>query len=722
MAVLASSLGMQPLAARAADTGKDVRTSVLEEVFVTATKHEEALLKVPMAVAAVDSQALADTGQVRVQDYIARVPGVSFTPSGNGGEPTLVIRGIVTGAEANPTVGYVVDGVPYGPSVATGPNVVTAPDIDPGDLARIEVLRGPQGTLYGAASIGGLVKFVTRDPSTDETSGRVQVGTLSVAHGDDLGYSVRGALNLPLSEQAAIRISAFDLTEPGYIDNTETGEKDVNSFDSSGVRLTALWNLGSDWSVRLSGFYQESDRDGSGDVDGSLGGLQQGFLNGTGVYERKAQNYTATIQGNLGSVQITSLTGYNRDRAFNDLDSSDNPFLVPLAQAVFGVDHAISQVDRDTEKFSQELRFTASLAESIELLTGLYYSDEDIVVDADNLAADGNGQRVGSLYDNLYKPSTFEERSVFANLTVNSIARWQFQLGARYSETSQAVRTTFSGPGVTVFFPTDPFTTGTGKFDDDAVTYAVSARFEIAPEAMIYGRIATGYRPGGPNVACGINDIPCNYQSDSSQNFELGMKGRISDTFQYDVAAYFINWDDIQIPNIFTPDFLFFYTANASQAESKGVELSLEARPVPALRVFGSAAYSNAKLTEGFPPGTFQPAQPGDRLPFSPEWSANAGFDVEVPVGAQSVFSIGATGSYVGDRVQAFTFTGPGDTLPSYTSIDLRAGMQFSDWELSVFANNIADKRGVLRSSFPLSDHFTYTRPRTVGLTLSKTF
>jgi iron complex outermembrane recepter protein len=723
LAVLASSVGFPSFPAQAADSGKDQRTgSVLEEIVVTAAKRQELLLKVPMAVAVVDSQALADTNQVRIQDYIARVPGVSFTPSGNGGEPTLVIRGIVTGAEANPTVGYVVDDVPYGASTATGPNVVTAPDIDPGDLERIEVLRGPQGTLYGSASIGGLVKFVTRDPSTEEASGRLQVGTTSIAHSDDFGYSIRGVLNVPLGDQAAVRISAFDLTEPGYIDNTETGEADVNSFDSSGVRLTALWRLGSDWSVRLNGFHQDSERDGSGDVDAALGGLRQAFLNGTGVYEREVQGYSATIQGNLGPIQITSVTGYNEDRVFSDVDSSDNPFLVPLAQGLFGVDHAISQVQRDTDKFSQELRLMAPLGDSVQLLTGLFYTDEDVVLDADNVAADDSGRRVGSLYDNLYNPAEFEERAVFANLTVDSIPRWQFQLGGRYSETSQTLRTTFIGPGVTAFFPTDPFTTGTKEFDDDAVTYAASARFELTDNAMVYARIATGYRPGGPNVACGINDIPCDYDSDSSQNFELGTKGRISDALQYEVAAYFIKWDDIQIPNILTPDFLFFYTANASEAESKGVELALEARPISQLRLFTSAAYNNAELTEGFPPGTFQPAQPGDRLPFSPRWSATAGFDVEVPVGAQSEFSIGATVSYVDDRVQAFTFTGPGDTLPSYTGVDLRAGLQIADWALNVFVNNATDKKGVLRSSFPLSDHFTYMRPRTMGLTLSKTF
>ncbi|HEX4973576.1 MAG TPA: TonB-dependent receptor, partial [Steroidobacteraceae bacterium] len=198
------------------DADRAAREVGIEEVVVTAQKRAERLLDVPIPVTAVDGQFLLKHNELRLQDYYSRVPGLNYSP-GQWGEPRIAIRGIVTDPYTNPTVGLMIDDIPYGLSI--NQNGGGGPDIDPGDLARIEVLRGPQGTLYGASSMGGLLKYVTVDPSTEALSGRVQVGTSSVSKGDDLGYSVRGSINVPLGDTLAIRASAFTRREPGYIDN-----------------------------------------------------------------------------------------------------------------------------------------------------------------------------------------------------------------------------------------------------------------------------------------------------------------------------------------------------------------------------------------------------------------------------------------------------------------------------------------------------------------------
>jgi outer membrane receptor protein involved in Fe transport len=163
-------------------------------------------------------------------------------PEASSSFQQLSIRGIMSGLYTNPTVGITVDDVPYGSSTFLGGGGGTVmPDIDPADLARIEVLRGPQGTLYGASSMGGLLKFVTVDPSTDGVSGRIEGGINSVYNGAELGYGARGSVNVPLGDVLAVRVSAFSRQDPGYVDNVQSGQRGVNKTDVDGGRLSALW-------------------------------------------------------------------------------------------------------------------------------------------------------------------------------------------------------------------------------------------------------------------------------------------------------------------------------------------------------------------------------------------------------------------------------------------------------------------------------------------------
>src|SRR5579862_771947 len=231
--------------------------SKLTEVVVTAQKQGEQDLKdVPIPISVLNGDQLADTSQVLLKDYVSSVPGLNLLPGTNGIQ-YLSIRGITTGI-ANPVVGFMIDDVPYG----AFSNQAEVPDIDPGDLARIEVLRGPQGTLYGDASMGGLINYVTKQPSTDGFSGRFETGTDFIQNGAGPGYNLRASANVPITDQLAIRISGFERQDPGYIDNPLLNETGVNKANAYGGKFALLWQVTPDTSVAFSALGQYTKQDG----------------------------------------------------------------------------------------------------------------------------------------------------------------------------------------------------------------------------------------------------------------------------------------------------------------------------------------------------------------------------------------------------------------------------------------------------------------------------
>lgn len=696
----------------------------IEEIVVTAQKRSERLQDVPVPVSAIRGEALVDSNRLRLQDFYNKIPGLGLAISGNGGEPSINIRGITTGGYlVNPTVGIAIDDVPYGSSV--GQTLV--PDIDPSDLDRVEVLRGPQGTLYGAASIGGLLKFVTIDPSTDALSGRIQAGTTHVHRSDDFGYNIRASVNVPLSDTFAIRASGFTSRDPGYVDNVQTGEEDINERDSDGGRLSALWRPSEDFSLKISALAQDTERKGSPDVNVALGGdLQQGMLLGTGYYRRKASAYSAIATAALGRSELTSVTGYNVDELADNFDISRNAFHSARANLHFGVTSVSVPLQTEVEKFTQELRVVLPLGERIQWLLGAFYTDEDLVTRNDVTAVDAStGARQGFTLRNFI-PSTFEEYALFTNVTVGFTERFDVQLGGRISENEQTFATNRFGPLAIFFSGSDPFFSPVIRSKDEPFTYLVTPRLRVSQALMVYARVASGYRPGGPNINCGLPDIPCEFDPDTTQNYEIGIKGSLFDrALSYDASIYHIDWKDIQIPGLRTPASPATFIGNATRARSEGVELALEAKPARGLTLATWIAYGDAELTEDFTaPGAV--GRSGDRLPFSARLTGYVSAEQEFPLSGTTSAFVGAAVSYVDARKGLFR--APPVTpqeFPSYTQIDLRLGMRKDTWTLSAFANNLSDERGVLGGgldSLVAPTFFTYIQPRTMGLSLTKAF
>jgi iron complex outermembrane recepter protein len=694
----------------------------VEEVVVTAQKRNENSLDVPVPVTALSAQSLTENNLVRIQDYASSVPGFVSSPSPSaGGEQMLSIRGISTGFGTNPSVGVTIDDVPYGASTNLVGNSI--PDIDPSDLSRIEVLRGPQGTLYGASSLGGLLKFVTTDPSTDAVSGRVQAGANTIFNGAEPGYNFRGSVNVPLSGTVAIRASAFTRQDPGYIDNPNSGVDGVNEDHVSGGRVGLLWRPSDAFSMKLSALIQEAKGDGSNDVDVPTAGfpqtaglkdLQQIYVPRVGAYDRKVQAYSAILTGKIGAIEITSISGYN---STDFTDSFDFTYaLGGFAQQLFGQGGAPVYTEDKNRKFSQELRLTTSLGDHVDWLVGAFYTHEDSPqaqnVESENLLT---GAPAGSLLS-LYVPTTYSEYAGFTDITIHFTAGFDVQLGGRDSQIRHTLSETQAGP-----FGQPP--TSEIEARANAFTYLVTPRLKIAPDLMVYARLASGYRAGGPNGNPDPN-IPRSYAPDKTQNYELGIKGDfLNHTLTLDGSVYYIDWKDLQLNLLDANDQT--YTTNASEARSQGVELSVISRPLTGLRIAGWVAWDDAVLTQDMPVNSQVAGSSGDRLPYSSRFSGNLSLDQDFNLTASIIGFVGATVSYVGDRLGTFVPAGTARAdFPSYTKVDLRGGIRCYSWSAGLYATNVADERGILgggQGTFP-PFAYTYIQPRTVGLTVTKDF
>jgi outer membrane receptor protein involved in Fe transport len=707
----------------AADSG-----GKLEEIVVTAQKRLERLQDVPVPVTALSAESLVTSNQLRLQDYYNKVPGLGLVLIGDTGSPSITIRGLTTGGFTNPTVGIVVDEIPYGSSTSQGGGFYP-PDIDPNDLARIEVLRGPQGTLYGPSSLGGLVKFVTVDPSVTSFSGRIQGGLTSVSHGSDVGHNLRGSINVPLGTAFAVRASGFTSRDPGYIDNAQTGEDDVNRRQSDGGRLAALWQPSDRFSVQLSALQQESKRLGSDDElrQPGLSELENTMLRGSGGNSRKIEVYSATLKAELGNISLTSATGYSSNKYDSFLDFT--PVFGGVggfSDGTFGVTGATAPFRGRTNKFTQEIRLSGPIGERLEWLLGGFYTREKVNTLADYVAVDPATGADAGLMLRGGTPTTFTENAVFADLTIHATDRFDVQFGGRQSRNRQTYSTIWTGPLTPVFFLVpEPFISQPLHSNDDPFTYLVTPRFKVSSDLMVYARFASGYRPGGPNTTCttAVPNFPCEYDADTTQNYEIGIKGNVLDhLLAFDSSIYYIDWKNIQLTSVLGG---FGFTSNAGRAKSQGVEISVESKPLRGLTLSAWAAFNDAVLTEALPQANPQLiGGSGDRLPYGSRWSGSVSAGQEFPLGDVLNGFVGGSVSYVGDRLGSFRTVALRQRFPAYTQVDLHAGIRYNAWTFNAFVTNLSDRRGILRGGFEALDPtaFSYIQPRTVGIGMSRNF
>lgn len=704
----------------------------LEEIVVTAQKRTERLQDVPLSMSVLDSQSLVEANQVKISDYYASVPGLSIA-AGAQSSNVIAIRGIAPNSavsQALATTGIVIDDSPIG-----GGNTVM-PDLDPSDLQRIEVLRGPQGTLYGASSMGGLIRFVTLDPSTAALTGNVSAGMSGMQN--EAGYVFRGSANVPFTSNLAVRASGFIRQDPGYLDNPILGLKGANEAHASGGHLSLLWHPTERFTLKLSALYQRYNQSSTSDettvelVTGQqmpLGDLQQGYTRNGQYSDQTTQAYSAVLSYLIGGFELKSITGVNIIEAkdSNDLSLA----LGGLSEQTFGVTGWTNPEDFGRRTVTEELRGSSTFG-SLDIQTGLYFSDTVLFPDGGLSYAFSTNAYTGA---QVFQWAQFiglssngadsDESAVFANLTYHFTSRFKLQAGARQSRDRQFATTdTIIGQFDPVLLKQpSPYTTQAPGATQYPFTYLISPQYNFTPDLMVYGRVATGFRPGGPNSGEAIaQGAPTSFQPDTTKNYEFGSKGNLlNGLLSYDASLYYIVWDNMQVA-LSPSNRTYVYDGNAGAAKSEGAELTVELRPTSGLRLSAWMAFDDAEITKMSPNVTSFYAVPGDRLPYAARLSGSFSAEQIFPISNDLRTFVGGTVTYLGDRESLFTTTPERTRLPPYAKVDLKAGLYYGPWTVNVFVNNITDKRGIISGglgSVNPTSFFTIT-PRTVGFTLAR--
>lgn len=692
-----------------------------DDIIVTAQKKNESVLSVPVPVTSIAADNLVASNQSSLRDYFQSIPGLTIGPSvGAIPETVVVVRGISGGSFGSPTVGFTIDDVPFSYPGSNIGNVV--PDLDPSEISRVEVLRGPQGTLYGASSMGGLVKYVTVEPSVTDISGRMTAGLSTVAHGG-AGYNLSGSLNVPLTSDLAIRVNGFIRREPGYIDNIVTGRNDVNRTKTYGGHVSLFYRPAPNLTIRLGALYQKKTAEGIDQIQAGpgIGRLQQIYYNGVGPLRVTPQSYNANVAWTLGPVELYSVSGYRINKFYSVTDLG----LPDLTFDAYGV-RGNPLVTRGTFKqFSQELRARVALSDKLEWLIGGFYQNSTGRFQQQIFATNpATGQSVAKGYDSL-EPQSYREYAAFTDLTYHLTDRLEIQVGGRNSWISQT-----SGPvtsSAPLFAGGDQTVSVSDKqylAKNSAFTYLVTPAFHITDHVMVYGRFASGYRPGGGSAAsnnpCVTFNFQCTYAPDKTQNYEIGLKGRNdARTVTYDLSLFKIVWDSFQLSQTAGP---FGYTTNAGAAGSYGVEAALTLRPWDGMQVDGFVTWARATLTKDFPATASNLGKKGDRLPFSSRVSGHVSAEQKFDLTSEVQGFGGVTVDYLGRRLGSFVPAGGRAVYPAYWKVDLRAGLNYRSFEATLSVSNLTDYRGILgggAGSFP-DNAFTITRPRTIALTVSK--
>jgi iron complex outermembrane receptor protein len=728
------------------------------DIVVTAQKRTQNLIDVPQSITVVTGQILDQRHATSLIDYASLVPGLSLQQQ-NAGETRIILRGINTGG-ASPTVAVYIDDTPFGSSTSQTNAAKLAGDIDPFDIERIEVLRGPQGTLYGANSLGGLLKYVTAAPKFDRISVRGQTGIESV-QGGGVGYSGNGVVNLPLSDTLAIRASGFYRETPGYIDSVGIAADNINHSASYGGRASLLFKPSNNFSVRLTAIAQNIRAHGRDTVDAdpaTLTPITADPFNGTPgkgliLYQTRPEHnnvdyrvYSGTIEYEFGFASLTSVTSYATLRQNENADATPllgdiGPFYGSTTPYGTDLPSRISQ-----KKFAQEVRLTSAKSDSFEWLIGGYYTREpgqiyqsyrpfdpatgNLLPEAGIIPADafGPGAPAAPLaFDNFLTAelkSNYKEYAGFGSATLHLTPAFDVTGGVRYSHNTQHSTQTLGG-GFVVAQGADG--TLLGSSSEGVWTWSVSPRYEFNKRVAVYARVAKGYRPGGPNVVPpgAPADYPAQFKADTLISYETGIRAETPDrSFGIDASIYYLDWKNTQILTTFqTAIGPVTADGNGEGAKSYGGEVTATLRPVRGLNVVASVAYNHTALKGNILVG----GSDGDQLPYAPQWNANLSADYDWALDTRMNAFIGVSISLVSDRPADFdanyqAIFGHRLILDGYQTVDLRAGVEIKPVTLSIYAKNVTNSGG---QSYAGTYGGRYAgliavgtiRPRTIGLT-----
>ena len=700
--------------------GRSADVEQLNGVEVVATRRNEPVREVPMQVNTISTTDLQRDGAVGLRDYLDLQPGINVNSFGSSGYGDVTIRGVTTGSAITSTVGIYVDDAAVTTSGAGSLGASLPLSLGLLDLKRIEVLRGPQGTLYGAGSMGGLLKYVTNMPSTDTFSTSLTSTLSDTSHGG-FNSTVGGYVNVPIQEGVAgLRVSVFHDEQAGYVDAVggAAGNR-VDRGHTDGGRVSFLLTPTDRLSIRLTANTQTFQRDGRNTVPYTVTGapVYGDLTQSIAVREPTSQRFnlaSADIEYDFGFARLNSITSTQNANFYQRVDYT--PYYGPLLPFLKTV--ALDQ-DVYSTKLTQELRITSSIGKQFDWLGGLYFTHEEAGNRQSLAATVPGGADFPGLFD-AYLPNRYQEVAAYGDLTWHALPGLSVTAGLRGARNQQ--RFSQQSSGLIAGGGTNITTTSS----DSSKTYLGTVSYALDAHSNVYFRTATGYRPGGPNsvvlTSGGQNAVEPTYQPDRLTSYEVGYKADLFDRVSVQAALYQINWHDLQ--QAYSVNGVSGIV-NASDARIRGGELVVTYRPTEQWNLSASTSLIDALLTKDAPGlGALANA----RLPKSARFSAAATARYLFTVQDYAAYA-GVSERSVGTRNAGFENSRalPNYRLGGYAVTDLQAGVDLKRFQVGMYVRNVFNRRGqasAYTGFIPLGGPVLVTveQPVTGGVTLSASY
>jgi iron complex outermembrane receptor protein len=709
-------------------------TDQLQEIIVTAQKRESTVQTTPLSITALTGQDLVDRGITDIAAIVQSVPGVSMRTSGPG-QTELEIRGLTSSGGNSATVGFYLDDIPLSaPASAQNGKVVIDPNLY--DLNRIEVLRGPQGTLYGSGSMGGTIKLVPNAPDPNAFDASAQLILGGTDGGDTLNHTENAMVNLPLADTVALRLVGSSQVLSGWIDRiviaqpdfpapvnaTTRGNvaaapiaaifKDVNDENLRSVRASLLWKPTDRLSIEPTFMYQEITQGGLNLIDSQPGTkTQYQPYDSPEPFEDRIDIGSLNVQYHFDAADLTSTTSYWR-RDENLRQDGTEEIATVLGAPIYPADGGAGQnfptslEDDKSRQYSEEIRLTSSGHGDFKWLVGYFYqdfeSDFDEFVDTPFTAIPGTIPNAFT----QFQPTKILQNSFFGEASYTFLQQFTATVGLRRYYYTGSVNTAVSG--WLSSSGTDDFNHYSTGERDSGVTPKLNLSYQLDENLLLYGTVSQGFRPGGGNQpiptagalgteclanlqAIGLNAAPLGFKPDKVWSYELGEKFRSGDgRMTINSAGYFENWQHIQ-QNI-PLECGFPFTGNAGDAHIYGAELEINAVLVQGLVASVNGSWTHAQyIANAVPTTTID-----ERLQEVPEVTAAASLNYRHGIRDGLAFIGRVENNYVGSRIDT---TAQANFLPSYDLTNIRAGVEGSNWTAVLFANNVTNRLALLTNS-----------------------
>ncbi len=688
-------------------------------IVVTASRRADRLLDVPASIQAFNEKTLRQIGATGLNDIVNKTSGVTGFATGNG-TAQFNIRGIQSvggGVFDASTVGYYLDETPIA-------NAAITPDLSLTDIERIDVLKGPQGTLYGEGSLGGTITLITNKPSFDRLSGSV-TGVVSDTRTGGLNYSGSAVVNTPLSDKIALRIVGNYNRRQGFIDDVVSGDKDVDDAQTWSVRGGLRAAPTEDLDILLTLTHQ-SARGGANtieaiDLDGAL---RQAFPQ---EYQDRFTLGALTVNYDLAGVRLVSATSYY-DRRRRELVDGRNSIQALIDATGLDFPAGLRENPITPEKtFTQEVRAVSNGDGPFLWLIGGYYKNRKVSLFSTTVSPD-----LAAINPALGQIFSFDANTRFTEIAAFGEASLRISDALKITGGARAFRQLYRGTTAVSIIALDeegsPVVSGTGRQPirqkTKDVLFKASVDYKPTKDTTLYALFSQGVRAGGVNTLLFRPDIPRTYNSDAVDNFEVGAKARmLNGLISVDAAVYQLNWKNIQVPIDESEG--ISYITNAGSARTRGVEAGLTINPARSISFGGTFSIIDATIRRSLflqpvngAPGTVIPA--GTPIPLTSKYKFNVFASANKPITETLALTAQADLEYVGARRNRLdTVVGgvaaPSERLPSYALVDLRLGIERENFSASLFVENLFDKKAVLLIE-GLGTGRIVNQPRTIGL------